>query len=86
MTAFATIVRAALDEVDDRPGDDHWTIRDANKLAEAIQVHLAAHVMAEDEVLHRTLKETAAQYEGTDWRETFTRLERDDEEAAGWAP
>ncbi len=41
------IVRAALDEIDDLPGNDHWTIRDANKLAESIQVHLTAHAIAQ---------------------------------------
>jgi len=47
MTDFAIIVRAALDEVDDLPGNEFWTIRDASKLAESIQVHLTAHAIAQ---------------------------------------
>ena len=45
-TPFAVIVRAALDEIDDLPGNDHWTVRDASKLAESIQVHLTAYALA----------------------------------------
>lgn len=46
MTPFATIVRQALDELDDRPDLDHWRVYDADKLAKAIVVHMTANRLA----------------------------------------
>ena len=48
-TPLAVIVRAALDELDDSPGNDYWTIRDANKLTESILTHMLAYGLARAE-------------------------------------
>jgi len=48
-TPFALAVRAALDEIDPLPGNEYWTVKDSNKLTEAILTYLIAYGLARAE-------------------------------------